>query len=89
MHLYDEDNCGTNNWLKPVKASVNLTWTMTPSSNRLYATHAFAVDSSGIVFGDDRVTDFHHIFPVGYLSSSVKIIDGSGEKNTPFIASLY
>ena len=84
MNKYNSDSCNTNDWLKP---SSGYSWTITPSPYSSHADRVFSVYSSGYV----RV-NFAYIAggvqPVVYLSSSVKIIDGNGEKGTPFIAQL-
>ena len=83
MRNYNSDSCNTNDWLKP---SIT-TWTMTPSPYSSDATDVFLVDSSGYVC-NNYAYRANVVQPVVYLSSSVKIIDGNGEKGTPFIASL-
>ncbi len=81
MYSYDGGSCNTNDWLKPS----GYTWTMTPSPNSSYASSVFTVYSSGYV-RNRYATGALGVQPVVYLSSSVKIIDGNGEKGTPFIA---
>ena len=82
MESYNSGSCNTNDWLKPSFT----TWAMTPSPNSSNAIYVFFVNSAGYVgyyyAGDARGM----IQPVVYLKSSVKIIDGNGEKGTPFIA---
>ncbi len=81
MYSYDEGSCNTNDWL----FTSSYTWTMTPSPYPSNAYYVFFVNSSGCV-------SYYNAYyaggvqPVVYLSSSVKIIDGNGEKGTPFIA---
>ena len=83
MNKYNSGSCNTNDWLKPN----NTLWTMTPSPDSSYANSVFTVYSSGFVHYGYALSA-NVVQPVVYLSSSVKIIDGNGEKGTPFIASL-
>ena len=83
MYSYDGGSCNTNDWLKPGST----TWTMTPSPDSSDARSVFFVNSSGCV-GSSGAGNARVVQPVVYLSSSVKIIDGNGEKGTPFIAQL-
>ena len=83
MYNYDGGSCNTNDWLKPSGD----TWTMTPSPYSSDADDVFYVNSSGFV---SRGSAYYArgVQPVGYLSSSVKIIDGNGEKGTPYKTQL-
>ncbi len=81
INSYNSGSCNTNDWLKPS----SYTWTMTPSSYSSSASNVFLVYSSGIV-SYSNASNANGVQPVVYLSSSVKIIDGNGEKGTPFIA---
>ncbi len=81
MFDYRNDSCNTNDWLKPSKN----TWTIIPSPNYYSFSYVFSVYSSGYVTNSGAFYA-NVVQPVGYLSSSVKIIDGNGEKGTPFIA---
>ena len=80
MYKYNSDSCNTNDWLKP---SSNM-WTMTPSPHSSIANYVFGVDSAGYVIGYGYAYNAYGVQPVVYLSSSVKIIDGNGEKGTPY-----
>ncbi len=84
--MYDNksDSCNTNDWLIP---SSEYSWTMTPTPYSSYANHVFRVHSSGFVDGKP-VGTANGVQPVVYLSSSVKIIDGNGEKGTPYKTQL-
>ena len=81
MYKYNSDSCNTNDWLIPGST----TWTMTPSPNSSDADDVFTVYSSGFVRYYAAFTA-NVVQPVVYLSSSVKIIGGNGEKGSPFIA---
>ena len=83
MYKYNSDSCNTNDWL----STNSFTWTMTPSPTSSDATYVFLVNLSGYVYGDDARLALG-VQPVVYLSSSVKIIDGNGEKGTPYKTQL-
>ena len=69
-----EEECSSNDWLKPRS--------ITPDSG--YSISAFYVDSAGIVGNFATMYGPYVVWPVVYLKSNVKIIDGTGEFNTPF-----
>ena len=83
MNLYNEENCGQNDWLNFGYTN----WTMTPSPDSTSSSAAFLIYVTGTI-------DYHYVhherwvWPVAYLKSSIKITGGNGEKNTPFIAQL-
>ena len=83
MFSYNSDSCNTNDWLKPSSDM----WTMTPSPNYSNAGFVLLVNSSGRV-GSSNADLVGGVQPVVYLSSSVKIIDGNGEKGTPYKTEL-
>ncbi len=83
MYFYNTNSCKTNDWL----ITSSYTWTMTPSPLSLFANGVFNVPSSGCVNNYDA-DDAYGVQPVVYLSSSVKIIDGNGEKGTPYKTQL-
>ena len=80
MNLYDR-NCYNNNWLYLNKAS----WTMTSVPFSTFSYAAF-YSSKEVHIAECSVSSA--IFPVTYLKTNVKIIDGNGEIGTPFITSL-
>ncbi len=84
MNKYNSGSCKDNDWLKP---SSGYSWTMTPSPDSTDASDVFLVLSSGYV-SDYRAGNAYGVQPVAYLSSSVKIIDGNGEKGTPYKTEL-
>ncbi len=81
LWFYDEGNCKTNDWLKPN----NFIWTLSPRSS--YSNDEFGVGFSGFV-AEENVYSASWVWPVGYLISSTKIVDGSGDINSPFVLSL-
>ena len=84
VYDFSSNSCYKNDWLKPSGGNI---WTMTSWPYISKATSASLVYS----LGDAGTYDSYYntgIMPVVYLSSSVKIIDGNGEKGTPFIAQL-
>ncbi len=83
MSSYDSGSCNTNDWL----FTSSYTWTMTPAPYSSRADYVFDVCSSGYV-GHNTAGYADRVQPVVYLSSSVKIIDGNGEKGTPYKTEL-
>ncbi len=79
LYDYDRGNCKTNDWLKPN----NYLWTLSPYSSR--SNYAFVVNSSGDVNYGYSVYGALGVWPVGYLKTSTKIVDGSGEIGLPYI----
>ncbi len=77
----DTTNCGEKDWL--LDAS-NWTWTMSPLSG--FAYFAFSVAPQGYVIYED-VDEAYGVRPVVYLKPDVKITDGTGESNDPYILS--
>ncbi len=75
-------NCSSNDWLK----SSGLVWTITPDSGK--SGNAFYVNSSGSVDGRFSVIYSRVVWPVVYLKSNVKIIDGDGTFQNPYILSV-
>ncbi len=84
MTSYKNNNCMTNDWLYDAN---NDQWTMIPEPNLSYASSVFSVISNGLV-NSGTTCNAKAIRPTLYLSSSVKIIDGSGEASDPFVLSL-
>ncbi len=79
LYDYNGGNCNTNDWLKPN----NNLWSLSLASHDI----AFVVFSSGFVYDDYSPTLAEGIWPAGYLTSSTKIIDGTGDIDSPFILS--
>ncbi len=81
MGSYISDSCNTNDWLMLGYDA----FTITPAAN--YGNNVFCVSMDfGIGLCLAGEGDYGDILPVVYLKSSTKIIDGNGEKGTPFIA---
>ena len=82
--MYNWDNssvsdCKNNDWM--YNSSI-WQWTITPcrdNSNRV-----FIVDYAGYV-GDRRVFSYVGVRPVVHLNSAIKVITGSGTKESPYI----
>ncbi len=83
MYDYNSGSCNTNDWL----FTSSYAWTMTPTPYSSYADGVFDVYSSGSVHSSSAFSAYG-VQPVVYLSSSVKIIDGNGEKGTPYKTQL-
>ena len=85
INLFDWDSasdCYNNNWL----FSSDKQWTLTTLSS--YSYYVFHVGSSGII-SNNYVTDINDtVYPVTYLSSNIKIADGTGASSDPFKLSL-
>ena len=86
MCNYDSDSCYTNDWIKSTTYQKHM-WTITPFPDSYSSIELFAVHYANHLFGHSAYID-NQVNPVAYLSSSVKITGGTGEKGTPFIASL-
>ena len=77
-------HCSTNDWLF---SSANNQWTMTPNSNKDFAVDGFDIRSDGHLNNHNNALA-NDIFPVLYLKSNVKIINGNGSLQHPFELSL-
>ena len=63
----------------------NFSWALTPNSarsNRVFHFFNSVVTNGGSVFSAYKV------LPTLYLSSNVKIVDGNGDINSPFVLSI-
>ena len=74
------ENCNANDWLKP-NGSL---WTIMPRSSNNYEVNYIGSNGVSSFF----INPPYLVWPVVYLSSSVKIIDGNGEIGTPFILEM-
>ncbi len=72
-------DCKNNDWM--YNSSYNQ-WTMTPHSG--YTRYVFSVITAGYVSNYDANYS-HGVRPVVHLKSTIKVIDGTGEKNNPYI----
>ena len=79
---YDGGNCKTNDWLY---ASKEYVWTFFPTSDS--SGGAYFVDSSGGIY-DDGVDCADDVWPTAYLTTTTKIVDGTGDINSPFVLSI-
>ena len=85
----DSTDCHTNDWLFLTN---NMQWTLTPchyipASDNHYM-YVFVQFANGLGEGSVTQTVGVSIYPAFYLVSSVKIIDGTGSKNDPYIFEL-
>ena len=78
---YYNVNCYENDWL--FKGSD--VWTMIPVPNSTFAYFAFRLRSAGNIY-NEYCSNLHWIMPVVYITPSTKIIGGTGEIDSPFIA---
>ncbi len=73
-------DCFSNDWLH----HSNKQWSITPRAGDVYANDAFYLDNEGNMSYGSTAAHLLNIYPTFYLSSSVKIIGGSGTQNNPF-----
>ena len=78
-----KDNCYTNDWLKPNQGRI---WTLFPYST-LYE-GAVIVDKAGYVIFEYNINNENRIWPTLYLTQNTKIVDGTGDINSPFVLSI-
>ncbi len=81
IHDYNNNICSENDWLKP---NSGISWTITPVSYSSHAIFVYGIDSLGSIKYVDVYASYSE-YPVGYLKSSVKIIDGMGTIDKPFV----
>ncbi len=87
LFSYEEDNCNTNDWLKPN----NDIWTLLSDST--YFNSAYRIYSSGFVSDGTSINKAYEVWPTLYLKSSVKITTNShpeqeyGTVDNPFVLS--
>lgn len=73
-------DCFSNDWLH----HGNKQWSITPRAGDVYANDAFYLDHEGSMTYGSTAAHLLNIYPTFYLSSSVKIIGGSGTQTNPF-----
>ncbi len=78
---YSGGNCFANDWLKP---NDDL-WTISPNSTD--GSIVFYVGSSGYVLDISDISFALVVWPTLYLTTSTKIVDGTGSINSPFVLS--
>ena len=81
MSSYGSDGCSTNDWLTPS----NFSWTLMPNCSREYRVFRFY---NSISTNSYTVFSAYKVLPTLYLSSNVKIVDGNGDINSPFVLSI-
>ncbi len=80
---YNESNCNTNDWLK----TNNNSWTLSPIST--LSIDAFYIrDFGDVSFDGDYILGAYEVWPTLYLTTSTKIVDGTGNINSPFVLSI-
>ena len=81
LYDYKENNCGSNDWLK----HIDHIWTLTPLSSN--SRDVFYVNFLGYVLNGYFYSSLV-VWPTLYLTTSTKIVDGTGDINSPFVLSL-
>ena len=84
MRVYNSDSCGTDNWLK---SSSGHLWTLTPEPYPSRAHNVIVVRSNDYIEGSNAY-ETEEVQPVVYLSPKVKIIDGNGTIEKPYVFEL-
>ncbi len=79
LHSYPED-CYLNNWINSVEGIATIT--PRPISNDAYGFFRISYDGSQI--GGTIASFPSSIVPTLYLKNSVKVVNGNGEKETPY-----
>ena len=79
---YDKDNCNTNDWLK---SNYSL-WALFPASSGYQ--YIFGLNSLGSNNFYRSSNNDASVVPVGYLTSSTKIINGHGTIGEPYILQI-
>ena len=82
LYDYAGENCYKNDWLKPY----NNLWTLSPHSTS--SSSVLSVVSSGYVNASCGTNCARVVWPTLYLTTSTKIVDGTGDINSPFVLSL-
>ncbi len=80
MYLYNIGNCIVSNWLH----NNHDQWTITPITGPTQAEGTFRILQNGSLV-PDRLSRGSTINPVVYLKSNVKIINGNGTIDNPFV----
>ena len=80
--LYNWDSvsdCYNNDWI----FNSAYQWTITPRASDSY--NVFGLYSSGYLYNDYASDAYNGVRPVVFLKSSIKIVDGDGSSNNPYI----
>ncbi len=78
-----KSECGGTDWLKPISDYI---WTLTPFSSNSY--DAMVIIYTGYVHNYGGVGSAVSVWPTLYLTTSTKIVDGTGDINSPFVLSI-
>ena len=76
---YHEDECFTNDWLKPNDGNA---WLITPYT--LIENYGLRANSSGYI-ACLGVNEINIVLPVVYLNATTRITSGNGTETNPFI----
>ncbi len=79
LYDYDRDNCWTNDWLKPN----NIAWLLFPGGNGAFTINEVFIDNAY-----SNVYSSYSVWPTVYLTTTTKIVDGTGDINSPFVLSV-
>ena len=60
-------------------------WTITPAKNSYNDPYVYPIGSNGYIDYISNSNFKNNVFPVIYLSSTVKITGGDGSQNNPFV----
>lgn len=78
-HYSSVSDCNNNDWMHKLS---RFQWTMTPYSDSTNS--VFNVIRGGSIYSIS-CTGERNVWPVVHLKSTVKVIDGTGEQNNPYI----
>ena len=82
--LPNSEDCYQNNWLYDDQLTQ---WSLTSLAHSLVSSRVFVVNfSGGVSYSIARVP--RHLFPTLYLRSDVKIVDGEGTMDIPYLLSV-
>ena len=77
-------SCRDSSWLFN---STTTQWTLSPSAYYSYALDVFYVYSTGDLYNGSGASYANGVFPVTHLKSNIKILDGDGTTERPFVLS--
>ena len=84
-YVDDVSDCHTNDWLYN---SVMWQWTLSPTAYSSYAYNAYGIYSSGAVNNRYIISSVGSVLPTVYLSSSVRVISGTGSSSDPYVLGM-
>ena len=85
--LLNSDNrkiCVNTSWITNTLSFDNF-WTITPAKNSYNDPYVYPIGSNGYIDYISNSNFKNNVFPVIYLSSTVKITGGDGSQNNPFV----